>query len=131
MTNDFLPKLKVFKEKYKETKEQDLTDDDIIAMLDEHLQRDLSVDIEEPSPDEEEDHRSNNDAVPENDEIEKFSDSQKQKLEELDKYIIEKKKELDKIIAKIKRKDSPIGETSDTRGAVHQENRNDCFEVDV
>ena len=95
MPNEFLPKLKVFKDRYKEAKklENELTDDDIIALLDKHLQVETIPEKEELSPEEKDDDRSINDQVPVNDENEKISQSQiDKKMEELDKNINEVKK---------------------------------------
>ena len=131
MTNEFLPKIKKLKEDWKVKKEKDLTDDDIIAILDEHLQRDVTSD-DKPSPDEKDDLRTDDVEVPENDEIEQISESQiKEKMEELDNYIADKKKEVDQYIAKIKRKEPPEGDISDKALTVNQEIKKNWFEVDV
>ena len=131
MANEFLTKLKEFKDKYKETKkiENELTDDDIIAMLDEHLQVDLSPDTDEQ---EKEGDRSNNDQTPTNDEIEQSSQSQiNKKMEELSNYIADKKKEIDSIVKRIKRKEPPSGDISDTAKTIEQKIKANWFEVDV
>lgn len=131
MANEFLPKIKTFKEKYKEIKEQELTDDDIIALLDQHLQVEVTPEEEEPIEEEKDDHRSPNDEVPENDEIEQISESLNTKLEELDKYIADKKKEIDEKISKIKRKEPPTGDISDEAKTVEQKIKANWYEVDV
>jgi len=136
MTNKLLPYIKTFKEQIKEKKEQTLTDDDIIAILDEHLQREITSDKEKPSPkdekDETEDQRSNDIQVPKNDETEQISGSQiDKKIEELDDYIAEKKKEIDKYVARIKRKDPPSGDVSDKALTNEQKVKANWFEVDV
>ena len=117
-------------------KEKELTHDDVIAMIDEHLQREIT---EEREPDEEEevvvDETENstvNDEVAENDEIEQFSESQiKKKMEELDDYIVEKKKEIDKYVKRIKRKEPPTGDISDKALTNNQKIKVNWFEVDV
>ena len=134
MPNEFLPKLKEFKSKYKEVNklENELTDDDIIALLDEHLQVDLKPDKEEPSKEEKDDDRSINDQVPENDEIEQNSESLiNKKMEELSNYIADKKKEIDKIVKQIKRKEPPSGDISDEALTNNQKIKANWFEVDV
>jgi len=135
MTNEFLTKLKEFKTNYKEVKkiENELTDDDIIALLDKHLQVDSIPEKDEPSPvDKKEDDRSINDEVPENDENEKNSESQiNKKMEELSNYIAEKKKEIDTIVKQIKRKEPPSGDISDEALTNNQKIKANWFEVDV
>lgn len=134
MTNEFLAKLKEFKTKYKETKkiENELTDDDIIALLDEHLQVDHTPEKEKPSQDEKDDDRSNNDQVPEDDEIEQSSESLiNKKMEELDNYVKEKKLEIDKIVKQIKRKDPPSGDISDKALTNKEKIKANWFEVDI
>ena len=134
MPNEFLPKLKEFKSKYKEVKklENELTDDDIIALLDEHLQVDHTPEKEEPSKEEKDDDRSINDQVPENDEIEQNSESLiNKKMEELSTYIDEKKKEIDKIVKQIKRKEPPSGDISSEALTNNQKIKANWFEVDV
>lgn len=134
MPNEFLPKLKEFKLKYKEVKklENELTDDDIIALLDEHLQVDLSPDNEEPSTEDQDDDRSNNDQVDENDEIEHSSESLiNKKMEELSNYIDGKKKEIDKLVKQIKRKDPPSGDISDKALTNKEKLKVNWFEADI
>lgn len=136
MTNKLLPYIKDFKAQIKEKKEEELTDDDIIAILDKHLQREINVDIEKPSPDTEkdklEDQRSDDIQDPKNDENEKISESLiNEKLEELDNYIADKKKEIDKYVAKIKRKEPPSGDVSDKALTNNQKIKANWFEVDV
>jgi len=136
MTNKLLPYIKDFKAQIKEKKEEELTDDDIIAILDKHLQREISVDIEKPSPDDEkdkpEDQRSKDIQDPKDDENEKISESLiNEKLEELDKYIVDKKKEIDKYIAKIKRKDPPSGDISDKALTNKEKIKVNWFEADI
>ena len=133
MPNEFLPKLKEFKEKYKDLNklENELTDDDIIALLDKHLQVDLSPDKEELSKEDQDDDRSNDDQVPENDEIEKFSSSLKNKMEELSSYVVGKKKEIDTLVKQIKRKDPPSGEISDKALTNKEKLKANWFEVDI
>jgi hypothetical protein len=134
MPNEFLPKLKVFKDRYKEVKklENELTDDDIIALLDKHLQVETIPEKEELSPEEKDDDRSINDQVPENDEIEKISQSQiDKKMEELNNYIADKKKEVDTIIKRIKRKEPPSGDISDAALSTNAKIKANWFEVDV
>ena len=141
MTNEFLPSIKKFKEDWKIKKEKELTDDDIIAILDEHLQREVTPD-EQPSPEDKkdidkkkDDQRSKDDQVSENDEIEKISESQiKEKMEELNKIVDEvktKSTEIDKYLAKIKRKEPPSGDTSDEAKTFNQKLKTNWFEVDV
>ena len=118
-------------------KEKELTHDDVIAMIDKHLQRQITeegtpTDDEEVVEDEEVDNSTSNDEVAENDEIEQFSESQiKTKLEELDKYIIEKKKEVDTYIKRIKRKEPPAGDISDKALTPKEQIKANWFEVDV
>jgi hypothetical protein len=134
MPNEFLPKLKVFKDRYKEVKklENELTDDDIIALLDKHLQVETIPEKEELSPEEKDDDRSINDQVTENDEIEKISQSQiDKKMEELNNYIADKKKEVDTIIKRIKRKEPPSGDISDAALSTNAKIKANWFEVDV
>ena len=134
MPNEFLPKLKEFKEKYKEVKklENELTDDDIIALLDKHLQVETIPEKEELSPEEKDDDRSINDQVPANDENEKISQSQiDKKMEELNNYIADKKKEVDTIIKRIKRKEPPSGDISDEALSTNAKIKANWFEVDV
>ena len=134
MPNEFLPKLKEFKSKYKEVNklENELTDDDIIALLDKHLQVDHTPEKEEPSKEEKDDDRSINDQVPENDEIEQNSESLiNKKMEELSNYIADKKKEIDKIVKQIKRKEPPSGDISDEALTNNQKIKANWFEVDV
>ena len=134
MPNEFLPKLKVFKDRYKEAKklENELTDDDIIALLDKHLQVETIPEKEELSPEEKDDDRSINDQVPVNDEIEKISQSQiDKKMEELNNYIADKKKEVDTIIKRIKRKEPPSGDISDEALSTNAKIKANWFEVDV
>ena len=134
MPNEFLPKLKEFKNKYKEVNklENELTDDDIIALLDKHLQVDHTPEKEEPSKEEKDDDRSINDQVPENDEIEQNSESLiNKKMEELSNYIADKKKEIDKIVKQIKRKEPPSGDISDEALTNNQKIKANWFEVDV
>ena len=134
MPNEFLPKLKEFKNKYKEINklENELTDDDIIALLDKHLQVEISPDKEKPSPDKKEEDRSIDDQVPDNDENEQISESQiDKKLEELDNYIANKKKEIDKLVKRIKRKEPPSGDTSSEALTNNQKIKANWFEVDV
>ena len=134
MPNEFLPKLKEFKSKYKEINklENELTDDDIIALLDKHLQVDHTPEKEEPSKEEKDDDRSNNDQVPENDEIEQNSESLiNKKMEELSNYIADKKKEIDKIVKQIKRKEPPSGDISSEALTNNQKIKANWFEVDV
>ena len=134
MPNEFLPKLKVFKDRYKEAKklENELTDDDIIALLDKHLQVETIPDKEELSPEEKDDDRSINDQVPVNDENEKISQSQiDKKMEELNNYIADKKKEVDTIIKRIKRKETPSGDISDEDLSTNAKIKANWFEVDV
>lgn len=120
-------------------KEKELTHDDVIAMIDKHLQR---VITEEGEPDgddevveddiiEESDNSTSNDEVEENDEIEQFSQSQKKKMEELDEYISDKKKEVDKYIKRIKRKEPPSGDISSEALTNNQKIKANWFEVDV
>ena len=134
MPNEFLPKLKVFKDRYKEAKklENELTDDDIIALLDKHLQVETIPEKEELSPEEKDDDRSINDQVPVNDENEKISLSQiDKKMEELNNYIADKKKEVDTIIKRIKRKEPPSGDISDEALSTNAKIKANWFEVDV
>ena len=134
MPNEFLPKLKVFKDRYKEAKklENELTDDDIIALLDKHLQVETIPEKEELSPEEKDDDRSIDDQVPGNDENEKISQSQiDKKMEELNNYIVEKKKEVDNIIKRIKRKETPTGDTSSEALTNNAKIKANWFEVDV
>ena len=134
MPNEFLPKLKEFKSKYKEVNklENELTDDDIIALLDKHLQVDHTPEKEEPSKEEKDDDRSINDQVPENDEIEQNSESLiNKKMEELSNYIADKKKEIDKIVKQIKRKEPPSGDISSEALTNNQKIKANWFEVDV
>jgi len=145
MTNKLLPYVKQFKEIWKDKKEKDLTDDDIIAILDEHLQREVSSDeklspeekkaLEQKEKDEKEKQRSNDVQVPETDEIEKISESRiKEKMEELNKIVDEvksKSTEIDKYLAKIKRKEPPSGDTSDEAKTFNQKLKANWFEVDV
>jgi len=132
MTNEFLPKIKKLKEDWKAKINKDLTDDAIIAMIDEQLQKSVKTPDEQPSPDERDDLRTDDVEVAEDDEIEQISESQvKKKLEELDNYIVDKKKEIDKYIAKIKRKEPPAGDISDKALTVNQEIKKNWFEVDI
>ena len=132
MANEFLPKIKTFKEKYLELNEQELTDDDIIALLDKHLQREILPEEGEPDgEDKNDDHRSINDETPETDEIEKFSSSLKDKMEELDNYVSIKKQEIDKLVKQIKRKDPPSGDISDEPLTNREKLKANWFEVDI
>ncbi|KKM82245.1 hypothetical protein LCGC14_1321570 [marine sediment metagenome] len=132
MTNEFLPKIKKLKEDWKAKTEKDLTDEAIIAMIDEQLQKSIKTSDEQPSPDEKDDLRTDDVEVDENDEIEQNSESQvKKKLEELDNYIADKKKEIDKIVKQIKRKDPPAGDISDEATTISTEIKKNWFEVDV
>jgi len=131
MANEFLTKMKEFKSKYKEVHkiENELTDDDIIALLDKHLQVEITPE-EKELPDEEpkeDDHRSINDEVPENDEIEQFSESQLKLLGKIEKKI----DDLNKSISKIKRKTPPVGDISDKATTIEQKIKANWFEVDV
>jgi hypothetical protein len=120
-------------------KEKDLTHDDVIALIDKHLQREIkSVDDEEPSGEEdkeeivdESENSTANDETPTDGEIEQFSNSQKKLLEELSDYVETKKKEVDKIVASIKRKEPPEGEHSTEPLTINQEIKKNWFEVDV
>jgi len=120
-------------------KEKDLTHDDVIALIDKHLQRNIS---EEGEPDSEEEvvegeeseNSTPNDEVEENDEIEQISESQKEKLVELDKIYknaFKKLEENNKIVSKIKRKDPPEGDISDEALTTNQKIKANWFEVDV
>ena len=117
-------------------KEKELTHDDVIAMIDEHLQREITEerepDGEEEVVDDETGNSTVNDEVAENDEIEQFSESQiDKKMEELDDYIVEKKKEIDKYVRRIKRKEPPSGDISDKALTNNQKIKVNWFEVDV
>ena len=117
-------------------KEKELTHDDVIAMIDEHLQREITEegepDGEEEVVDDETENSTVNDEVDENDEIEQISESQiKKKMEELDDYIVEKKKEIDKYVKRIKRKEPPSGDISDKALTNNQKIKVNWFEVDV
>jgi hypothetical protein len=128
MANEFLPKIKTFKEKYKEVNEKELTDDDIIALLDQHLQREIIPEEEEPiEEDEKDDHRSNDDETPETDEIEKFSESQMKLLEDLENKI----KEITDSVSKIKRKTPPKGDISDKALTNKEKLKINWFETDI
>ena len=133
MPNEFLPKLKEFKVKYKDLNklENELTDDDIIAMLDKHLQRQIAEEGEPDGDEEKDDDRSNDDQTPANDEIEKFSSSLKNKMEELSSYVVDKKKEIDTLVKQIKRKDPPSGEISDEALTNKEKLKANWFEVDI
>ena len=133
MPNEFLPKLKEFKIKYKDLNklENELTDDDIIAMLDKHLQRQITEEREPDGDEEKDDDRSNDDQTPANDEIEKFSSSLKNKMEELSSYVTDKKKEIDTLVKQIKRKDPPSGEISDKALTNKEKLKANWFEVDI
>ena len=120
-------------------KEKDLTHDDVIALIDKHLQRSVS---EEGEPDgeeevvegEESENSTPNDEVEENDEIEQISESQKEKLVELDKIYKDASKkleEINKIVSKIKRKEPPKGDISDEALTTNQKIKANWFEVDV
>ena len=118
-------------------KEKELTHDDVIAMIDKHLQREILPEEGEPDSEEEvidddTDNSTSNDEVAENDEIEQISESQiSKKLEELDKYINDKKKEVDKYVKRIKRKEPPAGDISDEALTNNQKIKANWFEVDV
>ena len=116
-------------------KEKELTHDDVIAMIDEHLQ---VQDTEEGEPIEEEevvddesitntDNSTPNDEVDENDEIEQFSSSQMKLLEDLETKI----KELTKSVSKIKRKTPPKGETSDKALHNREAIKKNWYEADI
>ena len=114
-------------------KEKELTHDDVIAMIDKHLQRQVSeegepIEEEEEVIEEEEVQNSTpNDEVAKNDEIEQFSQSQNKLLEDIGKKI----DELNKKVSKIKRKTPPEGDISDTAQTNEQKIKANWFEVDV
>jgi len=118
-------------------KDKELTHDDVIAMIDEHLQREITPEEGEPDREEEvvvdeTENSTVNDEVAENDEIEQISNSQiNKKLKELDSYIADKKKEIDKYVKRIKRKEPPAGEISDEALTNNQKIKANWFEVDV
>jgi hypothetical protein len=119
-------------------KEKELTHDDVISLIDEHLQRVVDTsDKEEPSEEEKEDivdeveNSTANDETPTDDEIEQISNSQKKLLEELSDYVETKKLEIDKLVASIKRKEPPKGEHSKEPLTINQEIKKNWFEVDV
>jgi len=118
-------------------KDKELTHDDVIAMIDEHLQREIKPEEREPDGEEEvivdeTENSTVNDEVAENDEIEQFSESQiDKKMEELNSYIADKKKEIDKYVKRIKRKDPPSGDISDEAITNNQKIKANWFEVDV
>ena len=117
-------------------KEKDLSHDDVIAMIDEHLQRVIEpAEVEEPSEEdiqvEELENSTTNVQTTENDKIEQISKSQKEQMEELSVYIKSKKEEIDKYIAKIKRKEPPTGDISKEALTVNQKIKANWFEVDV
>ena len=132
MANEFLPKIKTFKEKYLELNEQELTDDDIIALLDKHLQREITEEGEPDGDSEKDDQRSKNDESAADDEIEQSSESLiNKKMEELSNYIDNKKKEIDKIVKQIKRKEPPSGDISDEPLTNREKLKANWFEVDI
>ena len=118
-------------------KEKELTHDDVIAMIDEHLQREIIPEEGEPDGEEkvivdETENSTVNDEVDENDEIEHSSESLiNKKMEELSTYIENKKKEIDNIVKKIKRKEPPSGDISDKALTNKEKLKANWFEVDI
>ena len=115
---------------------KELTHDDVIALIDTHLQREIIPEEGEPDGEEEvvvdeTENSTVNDEVAENDEIEQISSSLKKQMEDLDQYILDKKKEIDDKIKKIKRKSPPEGEISDQAQTNSQKIKANWFEVDV
>ena len=117
-------------------KEKELTHDDVIAMIDEHLQREIIPEEREPDGEDkvivdETENSTVNDEVAVNDEIEQFSKSLTQKMEDLDNYFLEKKKEIDEKVKQIKRKEPPSGDISDKALTNKEKLKANWFEVDI
>ena len=118
-------------------KDKELTHDDVIAMIDEHLQREIIPEEREPDGEDkvivdETENSTVNDEVDENDEIEHSSESLiNKKMEELSTYIENKKKEIDNIVKKIKRKEPPSGDISDKALTNKEKLKANWFEVDI